>query len=111
MLFSRAIKRVLWWELACPSEERIADDHELKLDRYCPLKNECESNGWSCSNLAVEVGTRGLVAESIGKATSMIGMKGRIIKKLVRDSGREAAHCSRWIYILSRKKEWECRMI
>ena len=45
VLFSRAIKRVLWWELTCPSEERIAEDHELKLDRYCPLKNECESNG------------------------------------------------------------------
>ena len=94
VLFSKVIKRVLWWKLTCPSEERIADDYELKLDRYCHLKDECESNGWSCTNLAVEVGARGLVAESLGKAASMIGMKGMIIKKLVRDSGKEAAHFS-----------------
>ena len=105
VLFSRAFKRVVWWELTCPLEEGIAEDHELRLDGYCPLKKECESN------LAFEVGVRGLVAESLGKASSMIGMKGRILKKLVRDSGRESAHCYRWIYSLSKKIEWESRMV
>ena len=111
VIFSRRCKRVVWWELTCPSEERIAEDHQIKLDRYCSLKVECESNGWSCYNLAVEVGARGMVADSLGKAASMIGIKGRKLKKLVRDTGREAAHCSRWIYVLSRKKEWESRVV
>ena len=30
---------------------------------------------------------------------SMIGMKGRILKKLIRDTGNKAAHCSRWGYL------------
>ena len=111
VIFSRACKRVVWWELTCPSEERISEAHELKLDRYSSLKLECESNGWLCYNTAVEVGARGLVAESLGKAASMIGIKGRILKKLVRDAGREAAHCSRWLYILSRKKDWESQVV
>ena len=61
--------------------------------------------------MAVEVGARGLVAESISKAASLIGIKRRVLRKLVRDVGREAAHCSRWIYLLSRRREWEFRNV
>ena len=111
IIFSRALKRVVWWELTCPSEERIDEDHQIKLERYSGLKVDCESNGWTCYNLAVEVGARGLVAESLRKAASMIGMKGRILKKLLRETGKESAHCSRWIYLLSRKKEWVSREV
>ena len=111
VLYSTSLKRVVWWELTCPSEERITESHEYKLDKYSSLKVECEGNGWSCYNVAVEVGARGLVAESLIKAASLIGMKRRISKKLVRDVGREAAHCSRWIYLLSRRREWEFRNV
>lgn len=31
---------------------------------------------------------------------SLIGMRRRILKKPVRDVGREAAYCSSWIYLL-----------
>ena len=109
LIYSSSQRRVVWWELTCPSEERISESHELKLDRYCSLKMKCEDNGWSCYNLAVEVGARGQVAESLIKAATMIGMRGRALKKLIRDVGREAAHCSRWIYLLSGRKEWEFR--
>ena len=44
--------------------------------------------------MAVEVGARGLVAESLSKAARLIGMKRRVLKKLVKDVGRETAHCS-----------------
>ena len=33
----------------------------------------------------------------------------RAVKKLVREAGQEAMHCSKWIYWLSGKKEWEVR--
>ena len=62
-------------------------------------------------NVAVEVGARGVVAQSLERAARRIGFKGRELKKLVRDSGKEAAHCSRWIYLLSRKREWEFRKV
>ncbi len=72
---------------------------------------KCEENRWSCYNFAVEVGARGLVAESFTKAATMIGIRGKAQKKLVRDVGREAAHCFRWIYLLLRKSEWENRTV
>ena len=50
-----------------------------------------------------------MVAESLSEVARKIGMKRRVLKKLVRDVGREAAHCSRWIYLMSGKKEWEYR--
>ena len=109
IIYSTSIKRIVWWELTCPCEERISAAHELKLDRYSGLQVECQENGWSCFNMAVEVGARGVVAESLKKAAATIGMRGRAQNKLVRDAGKEACHCSRWLYLLSGKKEWEYR--
>ncbi|KAL5272884.1 hypothetical protein ACHWQZ_G000901 [Mnemiopsis leidyi] len=101
-----------YWVRKCWSkEERISAAHELKLDRYSGLQVECQENGWSCYNMAVEVGARGVVAESLIKAAAAIGMRGRARKKLVRDVGMEACHCSKWLYWLCGKKEWERRDI
>ena len=61
--------------------------------------------------MAVEVGARGLVAESLSRAAVMIGIRGRALKKLIREVGEEAIHCSKWIYVLSRRKEWENREV
>lgn len=109
IIYSTSTKRIVWWELTCPCEERISAAHELKLDRYSELQVKCEENGWSCFNMAVEVGARGVVAESLKKAAAAIGMRGRAQKKLVRDVGNEACHCSKWLYWLRGKKDWECR--
>ena len=111
IIYSSSTKRIVWWELTCPSEERISAAHELKLDRYSELQVECQENGWSCYNMAVEVGARGVVAESLIKAAAAIGMRGRAQKKLVRDVGMEACHCSKWLYWLCGKMEWDRRDI
>ena len=89
-----------------PSEERIAASHELKLDRDLVLQAEVKANGWSCYSFAVEVGARGVVAASLEQAARKIGLTGRPSKNLVRECGKEAAYCTRWIYLLSRKREW-----
>ena len=106
ILYSKSTKRVIWWELTCPSEERISESHELKLDRYANLQVDCQNAGWSCYNMAVEVGARGFVAESLRSAATSIGIRGRSLKKLAREVGQEALHCSKWIYWLSERKEW-----
>ena len=111
ILYSQSIKRIIWWELTSPSEERIEESHELKLTRYADLKLACEAAGWSCYNMAIEVGARGFVAESLQKAATSIGIRGRALKKLVREAGQEALHCSKWIYWLSGNKEWERKNI
>ena len=109
IMYSNSIKRIIWWELTCPSEERISVSHELKLDRYANLQGDCQTAGWSCYNMAIEVGARGFVAESLQRAATAIGFRGRAVKKLVREVGQEALHCSKWIYWLSEKREWETR--
>ena len=38
VVFSREVKTVIWWELTCPSEERIGDAHTLKIERYADLE-------------------------------------------------------------------------
>ncbi|XP_063673703.1 uncharacterized protein LOC134810939 [Bolinopsis microptera] len=91
--------------------ERIAESHEYKLYRYSGLQAEIQAKGWCCYNAAVEVGARGVVAQSLERAARRIGFRGRELKKLVRDSRKEAAHCSRWIYLLSGRKEWEFRKV
>ena len=77
-----------------PPEERIAAFHELMLDQHTSLQAEIQANGWSCFNFAVEVGARGVVAASLEVASRKIGLTGRALKKFVRESGKEAAHCS-----------------
>ena len=111
IMYSASIKRIIWWELTCPSEERISESHELKLDRYNNLQADCQTAGWSCYSIAIEVGARGFVAESLQRAATSIGIRGRAVKKLVREVGQEALHCSKWIYWLSEKKEWESRQV
>ena len=77
IIYSKSMKRILWWEQTCPSEERIEESHKLKIARYVDLKKACETAGWSCYNMAIEVGARGFVAESLQKAAKSIGIRGR----------------------------------
>ena len=57
---------------------------EYKLDRYSSLQTEIQAEGWCCYNVAVEVGARGVVAQSLERAARRIGFKGRELKKLGR---------------------------
>ena len=109
IMYSNSIKRIIWWELTCPVEENISKNHDMKLDKYAELQVDCQNAGWSCFNVAIEVGARGFAAESLQRAATSIGIRGRAVKKLVREAGLEAMHCSRWIYWLCEKKEWETR--
>ena len=111
IIYSKSIKRIIWWEQTCPSEERIEESHRLKLARYANLEKACKLAGWSCYNMAIEVGARGFVAESLQNAALSIGIRGRALKKLVREAGQESLHCSKWIYWLSGNKEWEHRNV
>ncbi len=43
IMYSNSIKGIIWWELTCPSEERISESRELKLDRYANLQVNCQS--------------------------------------------------------------------
>ena len=80
IIYSKSIKRILWREQTCPSEERIEESHKLKIARYADLKKACKTAGWSCYNMAIEVGAKGFVAESLQQAAKSIGIRGRARK-------------------------------
>ena len=87
------------------------ESHELKIPRYDDLRKACKTAGRSYYNMAIEVGARGFVVESLQKATTSIGISDRAMKKLVREAGQEALHCFKWIYWLSGNKEWKHRNV
>ena len=59
----------VWWELRCPSEERISAAHTPKTG----LISEC--NAWSCHNMAIEGGATGVVDDSPIKTAAVIEMR------------------------------------
>ena len=69
-----------------------------KNPSYDDVRKACETAEWSCYNMAIEVGARVFVAESLQKAATSIGIRGMAMKKLVMEVGQEALHYSKWIY-------------
>ena len=64
--------------------------HEMKHDCYLEQQVKCQINGWSCYNMAVEVGAKGyLVAYGLIKAEDAIRMRGQAQKNLIRDVSME----------------------
>ena len=61
----------------------------------------------------VKFGAKGVVADSLIKATAVIGMRGRTQEKYVWTAtvGMEACHCSKPLYWSSGGKDWERRDI
>ena len=106
VFYSMSVRKVVWWELTCPVEERIAESQIIKVKRYEELEAACKMNGWSCHNTAIEIGARGCVGESMRTAAAAVGIRGRPLRKLIRDVGRQAVFCSKWIYWWSGRSDW-----
>ena len=64
-IFSNKLKRVILIELTCPCEENMEAWHNVKVNKYMPLKSVIESNGWNVDLFAVEVGARGYCSRSV----------------------------------------------
>lgn len=78
----------------------------MKLFRFSSLQTEIQAKEWCYYNFAVEVGAPGV--QWLLKVWTELS-------RLVRDSGEEAAHCTRWIYVLRRsgrysKEDWSLRV-
>ena len=46
-IFSNKLKRVILIELTCPCEENMEAWHNVKANKYLPLKSVIENNSWS----------------------------------------------------------------
>ena len=92
-------------ELTVPWEDRLAESHELKMEKYSNLVEEARGKGWTVFCFAVEVGCRGFASKSVSYMLRSLGMSGSSIKKVCVKLGQQAEHCSRWLW-LKRNDSW-----
>ena len=59
IIVSRRTKTIVLIELTIPWEDRIAEAHEIKSEKYQDLVHEITNNNWTVFFQAVEVGARG----------------------------------------------------
>ena len=52
-------------ELNCLCKENMEAWHNIKVNKYMPLKSVIENNGWSVDLFAVEVGAKGCCPRSV----------------------------------------------
>ena len=64
-IFSNKVKRVILIELTCPYEENMDTCHNVKVNKYMPVKGVIGNNGWNVDLFAVEVGARGYWSKSV----------------------------------------------
>ena len=64
-IFSNKLQRVILVELTCPCEENMEAWHNIKVNKYLPLKSVTENNGWSVDLFAVEVGATRYCSRSV----------------------------------------------
>ena len=57
-------KKIVLIELTVPFEANIDKSHKLKDDRYASLVSDIKSNGYTCTLVSVEVGSRGLITKA-----------------------------------------------
>ena len=71
-------------ELTCPSEENKEAWHNVKVNKYLPLKSVIENNGWSADLFAVEVGARGYCCRSVLCCFKILGLRNRTVDTTIK---------------------------
>ena len=83
-IFSNKLKRVILIELTCPCGESMEAWHNVKVNKYLPLKSIVENNGWSVDLFAVEVGARGYCSWSVFCCFKSLGLRNRTINTSIK---------------------------
>ena len=76
VIWSIALKTVIWGELSCPLEELILEAYIRKTQRYLSLEIALIVKGWRVHAFPFEVGSLGFVGHSLKKFLSVIGLRG-----------------------------------
>jgi hypothetical protein len=85
-------------ELTVPYESRLEQQHTFKMEKYEDLVRELGRQGFSSRIMAVEVGTRGLVASSMVKLFNLLGLKSRERGRALKAIAEFAENASCWLW-------------
>ncbi len=108
VLTSESTKQVVLVELTVPWEDRVEEANERKRANYSELVTECRSNGWKARGEPVEVGCRGFAGQSLTRTLKLLGVKGQLCRKAIRNITEAAEKASRWLWI-RRGDPWSSR--
>ena len=108
LLYSNALRVVIFGELTCPAEEGVQEARLRKQSRYVDLAESIRGlkHPWTVHVLTLEVGARGFVARSTYSFLRKIGFSALSAKYTCRHVSEVAARCSLAIYMRHSEKEW-----
>ena len=108
VIWSVAIKTIIWGELSCPLEELILEAHIRKFQRYLSLEIALIVKGWRVHAFPFEVGSLGFVGHSSKKFLSAIGLRGPRQRTVIQDLSSVARKSSFHIWQSRRSPTWVC---
>ena len=103
-VFSNKLKRVILIELTCPSEENMEAWHNVKVNKYLPLKSVIENIGCSVDLFAAEVGARGYCSRSVLYCSKSLGLSNRTINTTIKQISKCSMECSFCIWLARTQK-------
>ena len=106
VLSSLKTKTVVMIELTVPLEDLIDGANERKRLKYDELRELCISNGWTTRCIPVEVGARGFPAQSVHHLLSVLDVKGKQRRTIVKNISEAAERASNWLWIKSGDINW-----
>ena len=83
-IFSNTLKRVILIELTCPCEENMEARHNVKVNKYLPLKRVIKNKGWSIELFTVEAGTRGYCSRFVLCCFKSLGLRNHTINTTIK---------------------------
>ncbi len=105
VITSESTRQVVIVELTVPWEDRLEEANERKRAKYAELVEECRCGGWKVFSEPVEVGCRGFAGHSLLRTLKLLGVKGQLCRRAIKNISEAAEKASRWLWI-RRGESW-----
>ena len=106
VVYSRALKTFILIELTVPHEDNIQEQHEYKIAKYESLRKLLSEMGFSIRFYAVEMGSRGFLANSMYTLLRQLNLKPKALNKAVKNIRTITENASCWIWQRRNDLKW-----
>ena len=107
VIIDRYLKRLIIIELTCPWEDRFKAAREHKTEKYTPLVNDIQNNGFSVEFIPLEIGVRGIINKDNKESIKDISEFTKInAKALTKELSKQAVISSYFIFLNRNERDW-----
>ena len=110
VIINRSLKSVYLLELTCSFERNILAAHQRKSTKYIPLKTDIESEGYTCTLIPFEIGSRGHVTKVNRSNILNTFMQHKIntnVNKCIKQLSKISLLCSFSIFHAYQQPSWK----